>query len=86
MNIELHNKNFYIKTRYNSRIIEILKSLNRAWWSDKYKIWIAKADIENLECLQKNFNYWQEQEYKNIYDLVALIDDPLKLEFAPGKK
>ncbi len=80
LNIEIHDKNFYIKTRYNSKRIEVLKSLNGAWWNSKFKVWIAKADIENLNTLQKNFNYWQEEEYKNIYDLVALIDDPLKLE------
>ena len=80
LNIEIHDKNFYIKVRYNSRTIEILKSMNGAWWNGKFKIWIAKADIENLSTLQKNFSYWQEEEYEKIYNFVALLDDPLKLE------
>ncbi len=80
MNIEIHNKNFYIKTGYNPEMIEILKSMNGAWWNGKYKVWIAKADIENLDSIQKNFSYWQKEEYEKIYEIVALIDDPLRVE------
>ena len=80
LNIEIHNKNFYIKTGYNPGIIEVLKSMNGAWWNGKYKVWIAKADVENLDSIQNNFSYWQKEEYEKIYEIVALIDNPLKLE------
>ena len=80
LHIEIHNMRFYIKTRYNTKRIEILKNLNGAWWNSDNMVWISKANIENLEILQKEFNYWNEEEYLKIFDLVALIDDPLILE------
>ncbi|HHH52318.1 MAG TPA: hypothetical protein ENK91_01550, partial [Bacteroidetes bacterium] len=80
LHIEIHIKRFYIKTRYNAKRIEILKNLDGAWWNNANKVWISKANIKNLEILQKEFNYWSEEEYLKIYNLVALIDDPLILE------
>jgi len=80
LNIEIHNKHIFIKTPYQAGRIKIIKSLKGAWWNNKYRNWIAKACIENIEILQKNFNYWDNENYKRIYDMVALRDDPLVLE------
>jgi len=78
LTIEIHNSRFYIKTGYNQHRIDIIKTLRSVWWNNKTKIWIAKATIGNLNILQKEFEYWND--FGKIYQIVALIDDPMIME------
>jgi len=80
INIEIHNKQFFIDTPYNTKRITILKTLKSVWWNNKHKVWIAKASVGNLDILQNNFGYWNQEEYDKIYDMVSLIRDPYIME------
>ncbi|MGB4960517.1 MAG: hypothetical protein WBO36_13640, partial [Saprospiraceae bacterium] len=73
--IQLSGTNFYISIYYNEEDIKFLKGL-KGYWQSKIKKWIVKATTINLEAIQQNYAFWDEQTYQKIRELILNVRCP----------
>ncbi|NJO86931.1 MAG: tyrosine-type recombinase/integrase, partial [Lewinella sp.] len=69
-----------IKLPYNRTDVDFLRQLAGSWWHKGQGAWMVRANVFNVEALQKHFNYWQKAEFEHLYELLALSAQPLLLE------
>ena len=70
-----NNGNFIITIHYNEDEIRFLKAL-RGYWQNKIRKWIVKATIENLEQLQKKYEFWNETGFTKIEEIILNVECP----------
>lgn len=73
--IQLSGTNFYLSIYYNEDDIKFLKGL-KGYWQAKIKKWIVKATKINLEAIQQNYAFWDEQTYQKISELILSVTCP----------
>jgi site-specific recombinase XerD len=75
-----NSNRLWIKMKYNHVDIALVRSLSGAYWN-KYQLqWSVVASIENLSKIQVHFNYWKDQDYTKIYEIILLTTDPKIVE------
>ena len=67
--------NFVLSIPYNESDVNYLKSL-KSWWNPKAKKWLVKANEEVLLSLQSRFDFWNEESFAMIHDLVLQTTHP----------
>ncbi len=81
------NKNvFRIDIPYSKRLIGIIKKCKRAYWSASNQEWIVKANVYNLNFLQRSFNYWPCDQFEEIEALLDLQKHRLTVELFVSPK
>ena len=78
--IVMSNRQFQFQMPYNKGDVDFVKTLERAYWNSNYKLWIIKATIANLEALQKHFNLWSDEAFLKHFELISMVENPMKVE------
>jgi len=69
--IVLQGSKLLIRIPYKKDDVLFLKKLQGCFWNAKKKIWVCKASIFNAESLQNRFGFWDENQWKEITDLIG---------------
>ena len=80
VDIRYSNQRFWIKIRYQTDDVALVKSLSGAYWNKNQKLWSVSGNAENLCKLQTYFNYWSPDTYTHIYGLIMTTADPKLIE------
>jgi len=80
LDISYNNQRFWIKMRYQTDDVALVKSLSGAYWNKNQKLWSVGGNAENLCKLQTYFNYWSPDTYTHIYGLIMTTADPKLIE------
>ena len=75
-----YNNRLWIKMRYNNVDIALVRSLSGAYWNKHQMQWSVVASIENLSKIQVHFNYWNDQDYSKIHEMIRIATDPKIVE------
>lgn len=59
-----------IEMTYSKKEVDYLKTLKRSYWNKKEKKWICQANMVNLKSLQNRYQYWTEERYHQIANLI----------------
>jgi site-specific recombinase XerD len=78
--LSFSNQRFWIKIRYQTDDVALVKSLSGAYWNKNQKQWSVGGNAENLCKLQAYFNYWSPDTYTHIYGLIMTTADPKLIE------
>ena len=78
--LSFSNQRFWIKIRYQTDDVALVKSLSGAYWNKNQKLWSVGGNAENLCKLQTYFNYWSPDTYTHIYGLIMTTADPKLIE------
>jgi site-specific recombinase XerD len=73
--IEYSGGKFFIKINYCDEEIRFLKSL-KGFWQSKIKKWIIKATCENLENIQAKYNFWDQNSYDKLKNIILYVEYP----------
>ncbi len=76
LEIRWNNKQFYVSIPFTNCDVTFLKGLQGSYWNAKYNNWVVRATVNNLEFLQKHFNYWDSEVYSNLYEIISKNQDP----------
>ena len=76
LEIQWSGNGFKVKIMYNKNDVTFLKSLAGSWWHNDLKIWIVRSSLSNLEKLQKHFSCFSCEEYRQMYEQIAMVEDP----------
>ena len=78
--INYNNQRLWIKMKYNSVDVAKIKGLTSAYWNTNQKLWSIAANIDNLDKLQKHFNYWTLEQYNHLHELICTVAEPKIME------
>jgi site-specific recombinase XerD len=78
--ITFSGNHFQVTCRYEVADVAFIKSLKGSWWHQGTKTWVVKGRLEHLQALQEQFNYWSEEDYGKISELLNLSQDPMVME------
>ncbi len=80
LSIIFSKPNLLITMPYKKREVDFVRSLKGSWWSSQYKNWVVKASLSNMEAIQERYGYWEPSTYQKLYDIMASIYNPQKVE------
>ncbi len=78
--VRWNNNRFYITMAYIKRDVDFIKSLSGSWWNSKYKQWVVRSTVENLEQLNQHFACFDGKTFSKLYELIMKNQSPVILE------
>ncbi len=80
LKIEWSSKGFAIQIPYRQSEVLFLKGLDRCFWHNGVRKWIAKSTLYNLRALQERYRCWEEDSYRQLVGLIQKKENPFILE------
>lgn len=80
LNIEWYTRHFYLRLPFETEHVDFIKSIAGSWWNKRYRNWVVRATVANLDLLQQHFHYWSEEQYSRLSELIQKQEAPMLLE------
>ncbi|NOT37127.1 MAG: tyrosine-type recombinase/integrase [Saprospiraceae bacterium] len=71
---------YYIKIHYNENEVQWLKKLDTSWWNSTFGTWNIKATVLNTEKIQERYQYWDDNAFEQLINLLKSVEDPYIVE------
>ena len=74
------NNRFFVAIKYHEADVAFLKSLKGSWWNTKYKQWVVKGNMKNLDALNSRYSCFDNATYLKLSELILIHQSPVTLE------